>query len=53
MQSSMCRKFANLLIFHSEASKTEIYCFIPVKMSAEWLPLRSSNIQSLKSRVLN
>jgi len=46
MQSIIRRKVVNLLISHSKASKTEIYCFIPVKISAKWLLLRSNNIIS-------
>lgn len=50
MQSSICRKLANLLTFHRKASKTRIYWFIPVKISAKWLSLRSNNnLQEVES----
>lgn len=48
MQSSIGRKLAKLLIFHSKASKTEIYSFIPVNISAKWLSLSANNIISEK-----
>lgn len=52
MQSSIWRKLANLLTFHSKASKTQIYWLIPVKISAKWLSLRRNNIIS-RSWILN
>lgn len=48
MQSSIGRKLAKLLIFHSKASKTEIYSFIPVNISAKWFSLSAKNIISEK-----
>lgn len=50
MQSSICRKLVNLLTFHRKASKTQIYWFISVKISAKCLSLRSNNdLQEVES----